>query len=335
MEFKNYKILLQTEKYLKKNFSKETIFKYGNIIGFLYQNGFELNCSDEEVEEQLLLFNFFKKEDDFNDLKSLTNIKSDFSVGKKIVSEELYDIVKNSVFVQYETENVEILKIKAKSNWKNIINLVNRINNIFNSEDSEIIGAISNLKNLEDIRSRISFLSDKMEKEILLLTWIKFKELIGIIYSVYIQLDKVKKDFHKFTIYENINSELYGTGGFNPNTNEIDCKYCGAVLELKKYYTTKDISLLKYIAKDILKNGNYTDEKIEYFVKWTNNLVKDNEKARRIIINCLLSGILSLLSLKNNISLIEDKKNEIREERIKNEMLSIMKFAGISKEYLF
>lgn len=327
-------IFLQTKKHLSRKFSEETIDKYGQIIGFLYQNGFELNCSDDEVEEQLSLFNFFESEEDLNDLKKTTSVKSDYSIGKKIVIEELYDIVKLGNFSQLQTENILVQKTYATSNWNKINNLLDRLSSLFNSDDSEIVGALKQIPNTEDIKQRISSLFILMDKKIKLAVWNKFKELISIAYSAYIRLSKIKKEEHKSTIFTNLNSELYGAlGGYNPNTNEIICKYNGAVFDVKKFYNSDDNLSIVEEAKQILKGAKNLDETFSFLSKWSKGTIGGDEKAKQIVINCLLNGILTLISIKNNFTFSEEF-NSKKEEKIKNEFLAVLKYANIPKDYL-
>ena len=44
MNFKDYYVFTWTDKQLKKKYSKDILEKYYKILGYLYQNGFDLNC---------------------------------------------------------------------------------------------------------------------------------------------------------------------------------------------------------------------------------------------------------------------------------------------------
>lgn len=96
IDYENYKVFDWSDKQLKKHYSKEILDKYYKVLAYLYQNGYDINCGTlEEVEEQLDMWNYFKTTEDLYNLKNLYDnpIESDYAVGKKILSEELYDIV--------------------------------------------------------------------------------------------------------------------------------------------------------------------------------------------------------------------------------------------------
>lgn len=337
MNYENYKVFVWTDRQLKKQFKKETLEKFYIILAFLYQNGFRVNCEDEEVEEQLKLWNYFQNDSDIVDLKELYGIESDFSIGKKIMIEELYDIVKASSFCHNETDNPTIMKTLATSNWSNIKNNLDRIDKLFNSTDSEIVGALKPIKNIDDIRSRIQFIKSKIEKEIRVLTWIQFSELINLIYSIYIQFGKIKTDQHKLAIISNLNDELYGgIGGFNPITGEIKCIIGSAVWDIKSCKSAKTMTKVKTLANAILKETktDEDEEEIKFLEKWISGHQTDDERARRVVVNYLLNGVLVLLSLKHNLNFLEDKRNHLRADAIKYEFIKILEYCNVDKEYL-
>ena len=114
MDFENYKVFLWTDRQLKKHHSQKTLDKYYKILAYLYQNGFDVNCSEEEVDEQLAMYNFFEKPEDLQELRDVCGIKSDYETGKKIYLEELYDIVKTNAYSRQTSENPAIIKTYAQ-----------------------------------------------------------------------------------------------------------------------------------------------------------------------------------------------------------------------------
>ena len=238
MNLENYKIFYWTDKQLRKSFSENTLNKYYKIMAFLYQNGYYFNCEDDEVEEQLKMFNYFERDCDFEELQKCSNYKEDdktYETGCKIISEELYNIVKNTTFCRNETSDSPVLiKGFAETYWENIKSAVDILFCLFNSKDLEINGYLKKIDNLYDIQNKINELKESLEKERKVLTWIKFTNLVNIIYSLYIKIVKQKTDTHKLTIASNFNDEMYGaTGGYNINNGEIKCIIGSAVSDLK------------------------------------------------------------------------------------------------------
>lgn len=335
IDYENYTTFVWTKKQINKQFSKDIIDKYGKIISFLYQNGFDLNCADSEIEEQLRLFNFFQEESDLQELKKITNIESDYIVGKKIFIEEIYDIIKENAFLQENMDSPMLIKSKATTHWDDLKKGLERIRNLFYCKDSEIVGILKTLNNLNDIYKRIDFITEKMEQELKVLTWVNFSELAKILYSIYIQIGKIKTDQHKAVISSNLNDELYGgIGGYNPITNEIKCIIGSAVYDVKSCKSGNKTKI-KNIASTIFKETKVKeDEKeIKFLEKWVKN-GGDDEQAQKIVINCLLNGILTLLTLKHNINFLVDSKNSDRADAIKKEFLAIISYCNIDKEYL-
>lgn len=337
MDYENYKVFTWTDRQIKKQFKKETLDKFYKIIAYLYQNGFKVNCEDSEVDEQLKMWNYFQNDSDLVDLKELTGIESDYTVGTKIMIEELYDIVKNSSFCQKEADNPMIIKTYAAGSWKDIVLNTQRIKEFFYCTDSEIVGALKPVKNADDIRKKIDSLEESIGKQIKVLTWIKFSELINNIYSIYIHFGKVKTDQNKISISSNLNDEIYGgIGGFNPNTGEIKCIIGSAVWDVKSCKSAKTMTKIKTIAQTILKENKVEEDEdaIVFLQRWVNGTQEGDERARQVVVNCLLQGILTLLSLKHNLSLIEDKRNHARADAIKYEFGKIMEYCGVDKDYL-
>lgn len=336
MDFRDYKTFYWTDKYLRKTYSEEVLKKYYPIIAFLYQNGFHLSCEEDEIDEQMLLFNYFKSDDDFEDLKGTTNIQSDYEVGKRIIVEEIYDILKNTTFGRKETsDSPAILKTFAETYWVKINDSFLRIQELFLSKDSEIVGAFSNVENYNDILKKINELQVAIVEDRKVLTWIMFTNLVNVLYSLYIKLGKVKTDTHKLSIASNLNDEIYGaTGGYNPNTKEIKCIIGSAVWDLKsckKGNKTK----IKNMAKEILDTPKTEDDKyLDYLERWYKGYETDDAYAQQIVCGCLLNGILALLSLKHNLSFLEDIRNSERADNILDEFRSIAKLCEIDKDYL-
>lgn len=336
MDFKDYKTFYWTDKYLRKTYSENILNKYYPIISFLYQNGFYLNCEESEIDEQMEFFNCFQSNDDFEDLKGTTNLQSDFEIGKKIIVEELYDILKNTTFCRKETsESPAIIKSFAETYWIKINDSILRIQELFNSKDSEIVGAFKNVENYDDIVRKIGDLQVSLSEGKKVLTWLRFTTLINIIYSLYIKLGKTKTDTIKLSIASNLNDEIYGaTGGFNPNTGEIKCIIGSAVWDLKSCKNGNKTKI-KNMAKEILDTPKTEEDKyMDYLERWYKGHETNDEYAQQIVCGCLLNGILSLLSLKHNLSFLEDIRNSDRADEILYEFRAIAKWCGIDKDYL-
>ena len=343
IDYENYKVFSWTERQLKKHYSQEILSKYFKVLAFLYQNGHDIeDCSSvEEMEEQMDMWNNFETIEDFEELERLYEHKNDdynFSVGKKILSEELYEIIKNSTFIRKEAENPPAMKRYATIYWNSIGKLINELDCIFSSTDKEIAGALKSIKNVDGIKEKINSLREKYEKEVKVLTWIKALELCNVVYSTYIQLSKVKTDTINISKASNLNDELYGSiGGFNPNTGEIKCIIGSAVWELKTVKSAKTMTKIRLIANSILNDNpkmQEDDDGIKYLEKWYKGIEKDDEMARRVVVCSLLHGILALLSLKHNLNFLNDPKNGERSEMIRYEFLKIMEYCGIDKDYL-
>lgn len=336
MNLENYKTFYWTDKYLRKNYTEKTLSKYYTIISFLYQNGFYFNCDEEEIEEQLLLFNYFKENSDFEDLKNSTVLSSEFEIGKKIITEEIYDILKNTTFTRREeADSPALIKVVAESYWNSIQNTFLRIKELFISKDSEIVGAFKKIENYNDILNKIGEIEISINEDKKVLTWLRFTNLINILYSLYIKTDKQKTDTHKLSIVSNLNDEIYGaTGGYNPNTGEIRCIIGSAVWDVKSCKSGNKTKV-KNLAKEILSSPRMEEDKyLDYLDRWYKGYETDNDYAQQIVVGCLLNGILSLLSLKHNLSFLNDIRNSERANEILTEFRAIVKWCGITKDYL-
>lgn len=341
IDYKNYKVFDWTDKQLKKLYSKEILDKYYKELAFLYQNGYDFECSTlEDVEEQFDMWNYFKTMEDFEELRNLYGkpIELESSIGKKILIEELYDIIKNSTFIRKEADNPIAIKRLATTYWDKIGIILDRIDTLFSCTDLELEAVLKTVKNINDIKEKVSYLEEKYEEGIKVLTWIKMVELCNVVYSLYIQTSKVKTDAINISKASNLNDEIYGgIGGFNPNTGEIKCIIGSAVWEVKTVKSAKTMTKIKLLAGSILNDNIKTsedDEGIKYLERWYKGLEKDDEMARRVVVCSLLHGILTLLSLKHNLNFLEDKKNCQRAEDIKTEFCKIMEYCGIEKDYL-
>ena len=338
MDFENYKVFLWTDRQLKKHHSQKTLDKYYKILAYLYQNGFDVNCSEEEVDEQLAMYNFFEKPEDLQELRDVCGIKSDYETGKKIYLEELYDIVKTNAYSRQTSENPAIIKTYAQANWDAIKKAIERFESVYFSEDSEIVGAMKSIASKEQIKKKITDVKKAIEREIKVLTWILFTDIINSSYSIYITNSKTKTDVHKLSIASNFNDELYGgVGGYNPNSGEIKCIIGSAVYDVKSCYSSKTMTKVKSLANTIFKENTKVeedDEGINFLQRWLEGKEKDDEYAKRAVITSCLWGIMNLLILKHNVNFLDDKKNAERSDKVMKEFHDILKFCGIQKEYL-
>ena len=92
------------------------------------------------------------------ELRSISEFNSDYTVGKKIVIEELYDIIKNSTFSREVSDNPATIKSYATINWNKIIENVNRLENLFFSNDSEIVEILKKIPSVSSIQKKSLFL---------------------------------------------------------------------------------------------------------------------------------------------------------------------------------
>lgn len=338
IDFENYKVFLWTDRQLKKHHTQKTLDKYYKILAYLFQNGYDVNCEEDEVDEQLAMYNYFKDESDLEDLRSICSVPSDYETGKKIFLEEIYDIIKSSVFSRQTSDNPVIIKTYATTYWDKIAKAVERFEAIYFSNDSEILGATKGIPSKELIKSKITKIKEVMGKEIKVLTWVLFTEIINNSYSIYITNSKTKTDVHKLSIASNFNDELYGgIGGYNPNTGEIKCIIGSAVYDIKSCYASKTVTKVKSLANAIFKENQKTeedDDEIKYLARWLEGKEKDDDHAKRVVINSCLFGVISLLSLKYNINFLEDKRNSSRADKVLKEFNDILKYCGIERDYL-
>lgn len=342
MEFSNYRVYLTTDKIIRKKFSEEVLSKYYKQIGFLYQNGYELNCENDEVEEQLAAFDFFKNDNSLEELNSIEDYKSDLSYGRKLISEELYDIIRETTFLKQDLSSPNLIKICCKNNWEKIKNNVDRIDSLFNSKDSEICGNYNLIPNIEDIQKRILEIKERINKEYLVLTWISTKELVNIIYSIYVRFSKPKNGELRSSIKINLNDEIYGgLGGYNPADGKIKCMAGSAIWDVKSNYSGST-DKIKITVSRILNGGlsnEHDDEYIKFLEKWYNTkslqTEENNKKAKQVVINSLLIGIFNLLLLKHEMNLLKnDTRNSLRAKEAINEMKAILRYCCIPNSYL-
>ena len=342
IDYENYKVYDWTDKQLKKRYSSEILDKYYKQLAFLFQNGYKMDCATiEEADEQFDLWNGFSTYEDFEEMINLyKNKPTEFSVGKKIISEELYDILKEVGFSKIEVDDPVYIKKYATTYWNNIGLIIERLEQLFNCKDLELVESFKKVTiSYSNIIEKLSKLKEIYAKEIKVLTWMKFVELSNIIYSFYVQFTKIKTDHINISKASNLNDELYGgIGGFEPNSGKIKCIIGSAVWETKTIKNITSIIKLKSVAGSILKDTKKTkedDKYIEFLERWYAGKETNDELARRIVVNSLLWGIMTLLCLKHNFNLIEsDKRNGRRSDQIHNEFGKIMEYCGIEKEYL-
>lgn len=348
IDYKNYKTYLYTDSQLRKKYNKEILNKYYNQLSFLYQNGFDVEANSiKDIEEQFLLYDNFENIENVEELIRVIGKTASYEIGKRIIVEELYDILKDSSFAVPQEVSFNMEKTYANINFDKIVEINDRLFQLFNSKDLEILGALKKISNLQDIEEKILKIKSYTDKAMKLPTWLSFKTLRTVIYSCYIQNSKGKSEIHKLAITSNINDELYGgAGGYNPNTNEIKAWNGTNVYDTK---IIKNMSLelpvnllkLKTLANTIIKDtkdGKIDEENEKIFkwlYSWSKGFQQDNEKARRIIVNIMLNGTLELLKLKHNLSLMEhDKKNSLRAENIRKEFEAVLKYCNIDTQYL-
>ena len=332
-----------TKKFLNRNYSKEIIKKYGREIAILIQNGLKLEDStEEEIEEQLEFYNFFKTKADLENLLSTYEVKStDYIVGKKIFVEQIYKIVKDNNYLVQPNE-IDVAKIKnlATIYWTKIGRAILDIEDLLLAKDSsELKGFIDN--NISQIKNnlmdRLGELEEKYKDGKKVYTYLKINEILNSLYSLFCKYGKEKNSQRNLSSQRNFNDELYGYGGYNPNNGEIKATICSAIYNVKDCLTCPE-KKLRVFAYQILSEPKVEEdeEAIKWLDKWLNYQTENNiEYARRVIISSLLIGILSMLSLKHNLTFIEeDNANLFRAEKIRKEFESVMTYCGITKEML-
>ena len=331
------KLYYYTQKQINRMYPKELLDKYSNELGWLYQNGFTTDIdSVEEFEEQLALWDNF--ENGLDELRNITTTKSSLDIGQHIVVDEFYKICKNSSFCRVEAEDAIYVKSLATINWNNIIKIARELNELFNCQDYEIKQFIETIPNHKILIEKINFLNDKISKDLKVISWFTFTDIINNIYSAYIKYGKTKSDTKSSNLVSNLNSELYGAiGGFNPNTREVKTFIGGAIYEVKEVYGLKNENKIKLLGKEIIKDNKGNLNEPEYF-KLVEDFVDgkrvDIEKVKQVIICSMLYGILNLLSLKHNINFLTDNKNCVRAEALRHEFTAILNYCNIPKEYL-
>jgi len=314
---------------MEKKFSSEVLIRFLPVLAFLYQNGYDLSCNNEEVDEQLSLFNYFKTENDFTYFTSLLPKRK--YVNKKILSEELYDIIKAHSYINKGGMSPATIKASATIYWEDIETTTERLEYIFSCKDYNVKKVINELSNINSIKSKIENVKDSLNRELKVLTWIRFSELIKEIYITYIFLSK-ERDARNIAVVTNINNELYGgIGGYNPNTKEIKCIFGSAISDLKMCKSS--MVKVKQITKVILKEKapkEDDDSEIKHLILWDSGKSKDDRRAQRAVITSSLYGIISLLCLKYSFNLLDEELNSIKACKIKEEFDAILNYCGIS-----
>lgn len=325
-------VFIYTKDYLVKKFSKETLDKYFSTLAFLFQNGYNLNFENDEVDEQLSLFNYFRTEEDFEELRELKPVAVS-NDANKMVAIEFMGIVKKCLFVSKGDASPALIKTIISSHWNEINDIIIRMNEIFDCEDSEIKGVLYQLSNLNDLIKKVNELERGYSKNLKVLTWLNLTSFLKEIYTSYTYISKEEGSRH-YAISENINDELYGSiGSYNPSSKEIKSIIGSVVFDLKSLKNSSSLVKVKQTAKLILsENNKEDDEEIKYLIKWSDGKETDNDRARRAVMNSTMYGILSLLCLKYGITFSEDKLNSLKAEKIYDEFNSILKYCGIEKE---
>ena len=179
----DYYIFRYTKEELERKFSKNILNKFLQELAFLYQNGYELNCKEEEIDEQLSLFNYFQTSSDFEELASINS--ANHSSNKRIVAEELFDILKKSVFVNKDQRSPNTIKECITENWDNVVDAVSKIEYILVCQDLDIKTPVHELTNFTALNNCIEKVKDSIDRNLKVLTWIKFGELVKITLSLH------------------------------------------------------------------------------------------------------------------------------------------------------
>lgn len=325
-------VFIYTKEYLEKRFSKEILDKYFSTLAFLFQNGYNLNFEDDEVDEQLSFFNYFQAKEDFENLERLNSVTVS-NDAKKMVAIEFIDIIKKCLFVNKENLSPILMKTVISQRWKDINDIIIRMNEIFDCEDSEVKGILYQLSNLNELIKKVNELGRGYSKNLKVLTWLNLTSFLKEIYVSYTYISKEEGSRH-YAISENINDELYGSiGNYNPSSKEIKSIIGSAVFDLKTLKTSSSLVKVKQLAKLILsENNKEDDEEIKYLIKWSDGKETDNDRARRVVMNSTMLGIINLLCLKYGLTFSEDRLNALKADKVYDEFNSILKYCGIEKE---
>lgn len=331
------KVFYWTEKQLRKSFSEATINKYGNLIGKLFQNGLKLNCRDEEVEEQLQEWNFLQSEEDLQKVLEIVSPNPEETIGTKIISEELYFLLKESSFCEEENNPLAIKRI-VDCNIEKISAIINDVQCLLQTKDIEIHKAWKKFpEQFTTLSRQLDTAKKSFEEGKKVVTFINLSSLRKTIYSSYLYITKNKANDFGIVITSNIADEIYGSlGGYNPNTNKIICIVGSAVWNLKSCYKGDKARTKKFADTIFYENpgSSHDDEHIQYLSRWRNGEETDDEYAKQIVTNCLLNGIFNLLLLKHGVCMLNKSNDCEKENKIKNELKQILQYCKIPKDYL-
>lgn len=338
INYKKYVAYPATLNYLHKVYTQDILNKWGDQLAFLYQNGFSLeNNSYSDVEEQMMLYNNFQTYDDLDDLiKSYGKAFFDepTPIGYKIVDSVLNKILTDNAWAL--TNFVDIKKMGEL--YKNqIIKSANLLQMVFDSDDIEIERVMNEVLDGEtdDLLDECISLIDNETFNILL---IKFQELYKRLFEIHKRINRAllnTSEKGRLATIGNTNDELYGSaGGYNPTTSEIVSRNGSAVYLLK---TLCDSNIpdedLRYkllvLAKECIEDGE-TDKILNSFAA---NKFDDLKIVRKIIADVTFSGIMILLDLKHNLTLIEnDTLNKTKSELILKELADICKYTNYNSK---
>jgi hypothetical protein len=350
-----------TKKYLEKRYSRKVLDKYFSQLAFLYQSGFVLECnSDDETIQQIENFNSFKSDVDFEDLKkAYGNIKVSSAIGDKIITDSLYSILTATKWAVDELSVIN--QKKAVSVYDNIIReTVKTLVDIMSCKCDSVEASFTDFQtSYANIYNNLVSTIDKVNRYITeskkVMLWNSFVDLRKTVFKMYLLYNKLtsgKKNVMSVVKASNLNDEIYGSsGGFNPITGTVKAVNGSAVYEL---FITHKLNLdnpvcltkMKVLAKSILddadcythiKTAEFDDddskERFLYLYNWYKNQQTDNEKARHIIELIELNGILSLLCLKYQLTILTaDRLNIGREKGIITEFTKIVNYCNVKVE---
>src|SRR5574344_100244 len=353
-----------TEKYLAKNFSADVLSKYKKEIAYLYQNGYVMTGNghaDNAVKmtgRSLKMLGGLKTTDDFIDLVSACgNVSVSADIGDRIISDCLYSVLMDTKWAVAEYP-VTILKRTFEVYKDKIVNSFDVVESLLCSKDLSIQSSVLNFKKerpemFEGISATIAKFSQHMDDEKSVMSWfdfVAFREQCFKMNMIYEKIISGKKDVMGISKAGNINDEIYGSsGGYNPINDTVKAVNGSAVYELWLVWNLvlskpECVARLNLIVKNILDDtGCYKDidkqsfddekskEGFKYLYDYSKKQVTDVEKVRSIVQRIEINGIMCLLSLKHQFSLIKgDKLNTKRIEGIQLEMNNIAKYCGLS-----
>lgn len=334
---------------------------------------FDTDLTAEEIEETLSFYDnvdeikesisSFQKEANAKTLKKTKTPKSEDVIpddlyGKKIIDESVKSFLFNTSFI-VSVETISGIKTTVESNGSTMLEELEKLETLFNSQDKIIDLYLKTIDDIEEIRNYIFECLCKYDENKKVLFFKKFSTLRAMLYSFYIKDTDQAGATNNSVRIDNINDELYGSSGrYNPNdgsfknTSGRDILQTGCLVQDIKIINNMDLTQALAIKKltNIISNGGNLSKGIlqdikdvestedEKYFNLLNDFIKGKrvniEDVRKVVVNVLLNGVLTILCLKHNITFLKQNNNSERADRINKEFKDIIKYCNIDKEIL-